>query len=74
MLDHEVLQGLKSFINELIDEVSATEMDEDLASFLIDELLNIRFAIERFDLLGEKQLRDAFAKLLVETWGCSAKR
>jgi len=73
VLDHEVLQGLKSFINELIDEVSATEMDEDLASFLIDELLNIRFAIERFDLLGESSFA-TLSRSCLETWGCSAKR
>ncbi len=62
--DHEVLDNLRSSISDLIDEISATEMDEDLSSFLIDELLNVRFAIERFDLLGEKPLRDAFAKVL----------
>lgn len=62
--DHEVLDDLKSSISDLIGEIFATEMDEDLSSFLIEELLNIRSAVERFDLLGEKPLRDAFAKVL----------
>jgi|GEM_PF-5956508 len=64
--DRDVLQGLKTSVNDLIDEISQTEIDDELASFLLDELLDIRLAIERFDLLGEKPLSDAFAKLVGE--------
>jgi hypothetical protein len=62
--EHEVLVSLHSSISDLIDEITATQIDNDLSFFLIEELLNLRFAIERFDLLGEKPLRDAFAKVL----------